>query len=109
MATVPTCGPFLILSSVQSIGPRRQGLGSHFARLWVISDFVPCPKHWGAPRRHGLGSHCAHIWAISDFVPRPKHWGPPRRQRLGSQCAQIWAILIFSRVQSIGDPRDGRG
>ena len=48
---MPTCGPFLILS--------------------------PAMKHWGPPRRQGLGSHYAHMWAISDFVPRYEALGTP--------------------------------
>ena len=40
----------------------------------------PC-RALGTPETAGLGRHYAHMWAISAFVP----------------------------VQSIGDPRDGRG
>ena len=38
-----------------------------------------------------------------------KRWGPPIRQGLGSHYAHMWAISAFVPVQSIGDPRDGRG
>ena len=47
-----TCGPPLILS--------------------------PALKRWGPPpRRQGLCSHPAHWWAISDFVPRFEAVGTP--------------------------------
>ena len=46
---------------------------------------------------------------LSILFPAMKHWGPPRRQGLGSHYAHMWAISAFVPVQSIGDPRDGRG
>ena len=44
VATLPTCGPPLILP--------------------------PALKRWGPPRRQGLCSHLAHLWATSDSAPR---------------------------------------
>ena len=41
VATVPTCGPFLLLSLCRAFGtPKTAGLGSHGAHMWAISDFV---------------------------------------------------------------------
>ena len=74
-----------------------------------LSILSPAMKHWGPPRRQGLGSHCAHMWAISDFVPVQSIGDPPRRQGLGSHYADMWAKSDFVPVQSIRDPRDGRG
>ena len=51
VATLPTCGPLLILS--------------------------PALKRWGSPRRQGLCSHIAHKWATSDSVPRFEAEGLP--------------------------------
>ena len=44
VATLPTCGPLLILP--------------------------PALKRWGPPRRQGLCSHPAHLWATSDSFSR---------------------------------------
>ena len=49
VATLPTCGPLLILP--------------------------PALKRWGPPRRQGLCSHLAHVWATSDFAPRSEALG----------------------------------
>ena len=78
---MPTCGPLPILSPPMR-HPRRQGLGSHYAHMWAISDFVLAMKHWGPPRWQGLGSHCAHMWATFDFVPRYEALGTPEMAQL---------------------------
>ena len=44
VATLPSCGPVLILR--------------------------PALKRWRPPRRQGLLSHLAHLWATSDSAPR---------------------------------------
>ena len=51
VATLPTCGPLLILP--------------------------PALKRWGPPRRQGLCSHLAHLWATSDSAPRSEAVGTP--------------------------------
>ena len=51
VATLPTCGPLVILP--------------------------PALKRWGRPRRQGLYSHLAHLWATSDSAPRSEAVGTP--------------------------------
>ena len=51
VATLPTCGPLLILP--------------------------PALKRWGSPGRQGLCSHLAHLWATSDSAPRSEAVGTP--------------------------------
>ena len=70
VATLPTCGPPVILpSALKRWAPRWQGLCSHLAHLWATFDSAPALKWWGPPRRQGLCSHLAHLWATFDFVP----------------------------------------
>ena len=45
------------------------------------------------------------MWAICAFVPRAERWGAEGRPT----CAHMWATSEFVVVQSIGDPRDGKG
>ena len=52
VATLPTCGPLLILP--------------------------PARKRWGPPRWQGLCSHLAHLWATSVSAPRSKAVGTPQ-------------------------------
>ena len=52
IATLPTCGPPLILP--------------------------PALRRWGPPRRQGLCSHLAHLWATSDSAPRSEAVGTPQ-------------------------------
>ena len=52
MATLPTCGPPMILT--------------------------PALKQWGPPRRQGLCSHLAHLWATYCFAPRFEAVGTPQ-------------------------------
>ena len=69
VASMPTCGPFLILSAKQSIGNPRDGRCS-LATVPTCGPFLilsSC-RALGTPKTAGLGSHCAHMWAISDFV-----------------------------------------
>ena len=51
VATLPTCGPLLILP--------------------------PALKRWGLPRRQWLCSHLAHLWATSNSAPRFEAMGTP--------------------------------
>ena len=80
MATLPTCGPLLILSpALKRWGPRRrQGLCSHLAHLLSTSDSAPALKRWGPPRRQRLCSHLAHLWATCDSAPRCEAVGTPQ-------------------------------
>ena len=52
VATLPTCGPLLILS--------------------------PALKGWGPPRRQELCSHLAHLWATSNSAARSQAVGTPQ-------------------------------
>ena len=56
VATLPACGPLLILSPAlkRRGSPRRQGLCSHFAHLWATSDFVPRFEAEGIPEAAGV-------------------------------------------------------
>ena len=56
LATLPTCGPLLILP--------------------------PALKRRGSPRWQGLYSHLAHKWATCDFAARSKAVGIPRAARV---------------------------
>ena len=51
VATLPTCGPLLIVP--------------------------PALKRWGPPRRQGLCSHLAHLWATFASAPRCEAVGSP--------------------------------
>ena len=51
VATLPLCGPALILP--------------------------PALKRWGPPRRQVLCSHSANLWATSDFAPHCEAVGTP--------------------------------
>ena len=164
VATLPTCGPLLILPPARKRWgpPRRQGLCSHLAHLWATSDSAPpseavgtpsgrgyvatlptcgpllilppARKRWGPPWRQGLCSHLAHLWATSDSAPRSeavgtpggrgyvatlptcgpllilrlavKRWGPPRRQGLCSHLAHLWATSDSApRSEAVGTPQ----
>ena len=52
MATLPTCGPLLIVP--------------------------PALKRWGPQRRRGLCSHLAHLWAYYDSAARFEAVGTPK-------------------------------
>ena len=56
VATLPTCGPLLILSPAlkQRGSPRRQGLCSHLAHNWATSYFVPRSEAEGLPEAAGV-------------------------------------------------------
>ena len=62
MATLPTCGPLLILPpALKRWGPRRrQGLCSHLAHLSATSGSAPRSEAVGTPQAVGLCSHLAH-------------------------------------------------
>ena len=106
VATLPTCGPLLILPPAlkRSGPPRRQGLCSHPAQLWAISNnSPPTLKRWatsdcacrseavGTPQAAGLCSHPAHLWATSFSILRSEVMGTPRRQGLCSHPAHLSA------------------
>ena len=56
VATLPTCGPLLILPpALKRRGPpRRQGLSSHLAHTWATSDSAPRSKAAGIPEAAGV-------------------------------------------------------
>ena len=56
VATFPPSGPLLILPPTlkRRGSPRRQGLCSHLAHKWAISDFVPRSKAEGLPEAAGV-------------------------------------------------------
>ena len=79
MATLPTCGPPLIMPpALKRWGPpRRLGLCSHLAHLWATSDSAARSEAVGTPRRQGLCSHLAHVWPTSHSAPRSEALGTP--------------------------------
>ena len=79
---MPTCGPFLLLSPGRALGTPKT----------AVIRYPLCPH---------VGHFC--------FCLRAEHWEPRRQQGLGSHYAHMWAISAFLPVQSIGDPRDGKG
>ena len=56
VATLPTCGPLVILPpAVKRCGhPRREGLCSHLAHLFATSDFPPRFDAVGTPLAAGV-------------------------------------------------------
>ena len=68
VATLPTCGPLLILPpALKRWGP--PGGRGYVATLPTCGPpliLPPALKRWGSPRRHGLCTHLAHLWATSD-------------------------------------------
>ena len=56
VATLPTCGPLLILSPAlkRRGSPRWQGLCSHLAHLWATSDSAPRSEAEGLPEAAGV-------------------------------------------------------
>ena len=107
VATLPTCGPLLILPpALKRWGsPGRQGLCSHLTHLWVTYDCAPAMKRWGPPRRQGLCSHLAHLWATSDSAPRFEAAGTPQAAGLCSHLAHLWATFDSApRFEAVGTP-----
>ena len=56
VATLPTCGPPLMLPSARKRRgpPWRQGLCSHHAHLWATSDYAPRSEAAGTPHAAGV-------------------------------------------------------
>ena len=56
VATLPTCGPPLILPpALKRWGHlRRQGMCSHLSHLWPTSDFAPSSEAVGTPQASGV-------------------------------------------------------
>ena len=79
MATLPTCGPPMILPpALKRWGPL--GGGGYVATLPTCGPLPilpPALKRWGPPMRQGLCSHLAHLWATSDSAPRCETVGTP--------------------------------
>ena len=99
VATLPTCGPPVILSpALKRRGPpRQQGLCSHLAHLWATSDFAPRFEAVGTPP--GSRGYVATLPTSGPPVilsPALKRWGSPRRQGLCSHLAHLWATCDCS-------------
>ena len=56
VATLPTCGPLVILPpTLKRWGhPRGQGLCSHLGHLWATSHSAPCSEAVGTPQAAGI-------------------------------------------------------
>ena len=80
VATLPTCGPLLILPpALKRWGtPRRQGLCTHLAHLWAPSDSSLALKRWGPRMRKGLCRYLAHFRATCDSDPCSEAVGIPQ-------------------------------
>ena len=80
MATLPTCGPPLImppaLKRLEPLGGRASAATWPTCRPPLI--LPPALKRWGPPRRQGLCSDPAHLWATSDSAPRSEAVGTPQ-------------------------------
>ena len=90
VATLPTCGPPLISSPALKRweSPRRQGLCSHLAHLWPISDSAPSPEAGGTPQ--GSRGYVATLPSCGPLLIVPqglKHRRPRKRQGLCSYLA----------------------
>ena len=108
VATVPTCGPLLILPAPLKWrgSPRRQGLCCPLAHKWATSNSAPALKRWGSPRRQGLCSHLAHLWATSNSTSRCEAVGLPDWQGLSSHLAHLWSTSNpVPRYEAEGIPR----
>ena len=108
MATLPTCGPLLILSpALKRWGPpRRQRLCSHLAHFWTTSDSVPRSESLGTPLC-GRGYEANRPTCGPPLIVSPalNRWGPPRRQELYSHLAHLWAISdSVPRSKALGTP-----
>ena len=80
VATVPTCGPLLILP--------------------------PALKLWGSHRRQGLCSHCAHLWATSDSAPCSEAVGSPQTARvIWPPCPPVGHVRFCPPLRSARDPQ----
>ena len=136
VATLPTCGPLLILPpALKRWGPpRRQGLCSHLAHLWATSDSAPrseavgtppggkgyvatlptcgpllilppALKRWGPPGGKGYVATLPTCGPLLILPPALKRWGPPRRQGLCSHLAHLWATSDSApRSKAVGTP-----
>ena len=80
MATLPTCGPPLILPpALKRWGP--PGGRGYVATLPTCRPpliLPPALKRWGPPKRQGLCSHLAHLCATSGFAPCSEAVGTPQ-------------------------------
>ena len=112
VATLPTCGPLLILPpALKRWGPPiRQGLCSHLTHLWSTSDFAPRCEAVGTPRRQGLCSHIAHLWATSDSAPRFEAVGtPPGGRGYVATLPTCGPLLILPRALKRWGPPTWQG
>ena len=110
MATLPTCGPLLIVPpALKRWGPpRRQWLCSHLAHLWATFDSTPRFEAVGTPP--GGRGYVATLPTFEPLLilpPAVKRWGPPRRQGLCSHLAHLWATSDFApRCEAVETPQE---
>ena len=109
VATLPTCGPLLILPpALKRWGsPRRQGLCTHLAHLWATSDSVPPLQSGGDPL--GGRNYVATLPTLGPLAILPlalKWWGSLKRQGLCSHLAHLWATSDSApRSEAVGNPQ----
>ena len=80
VATLPTCGPLLIVSpALKRWGPPG-GRGYVATSPTCVPSLIlpPALKRWGPPRQQELCSHLAHLWATCDSTPRSEAVGTPQ-------------------------------
>ena len=109
MATLPICGPPLIVPpALKRWGPpRRRGLCSHLPHLWATSDSAPRSEIGGDPP--GGRGYVATLSTCGPPLILPlalKPWGPPRRHGLCSHLAHLWATSDSApRSEAVGTPQ----
>ena len=79
VATLPTCGPLLILPPALKRWdpPGGKGFLATLPTCGPLLILPPALKRWGPPGRQGLCSHLAHLWPTSDSATRAKAVGTP--------------------------------
>ena len=94
VATLPTCGPLLILPpALKRWGPPRyKWLCSHLAHLWATSDAAPGSTTVAIPLGdRGYVATLPTCGPLLNLPPALKRWGPPRRKGLFGHLAHLWA------------------
>ena len=79
VATLPTCGPLLILP--------------------------PALKRWGPPKRQGLSRHLAHLWATFDSTLLSEALRTPKRQGYVATFRTCGPHRILPRFEAVGTPQ----
>ena len=81
VATLPTCGPLLMLPPSRGSDGDPLGGKGYVATLPTCGPsliLAPAQKRRGTRRRQGLCSHLTHLWATSDAAPRSEAEGIPQ-------------------------------